>query len=62
MNSPISLTIPDAVRTSGISRTAIYEALKTGRITAVKCGKRTLINYQSLSGYLASLPTYKAGE
>lgn len=61
MNPPISLTIPDAVRTSGISRTAIYEALKNGRITAVKCGKRTLISYESLSRYLANLPTYRAG-
>jgi excisionase family DNA binding protein len=60
MNTPMSLTIHDAVRTSGISRTAIYEALKQGRLTAVKCGKRTLIPYESLTDYLASLPVYKA--
>jgi excisionase family DNA binding protein len=61
MNAPISLTIHDAVRLSGISRTAIYEALKQGRLSAVKCGKRTLISYSSLSSFLASLPTYRAG-
>jgi excisionase family DNA binding protein len=61
MNKPIAFTIPGAVAASGMSRTAIYEALKRGRITAVKCGKRTLINYASLSEYLASLPAYKAG-
>ncbi len=44
-----------------MSRTAIYEALKTGRLSAVKSGKRTLIHYASLSDYLASLPSYKAG-
>jgi excisionase family DNA binding protein len=61
MHSPIAYTIPDAVRVSGISRTAIYDALKSGKLLAVKRGKRTLIPYASLSGYLASLPTYKAG-
>ena len=61
MNQPIAVSIPDAVKASGISRTAIYEALKKGRLTAVKNGKRTLIPYASLSDYLASLPQYKAG-
>ena len=59
--NPISLTIPEAVKLSGVSRTGLYEALKRGRLTAVKCGKRTLIPYASLSSYLASLPAYKAG-
>lgn len=57
----ISFTIPDAVKASGLSRTAIYDALKRGQLTAVKRGKRTLILSASLSGYLASLPQYKAG-
>jgi excisionase family DNA binding protein len=61
MNTPIACTIPDAVRVSGISRTSIYGALKEGRLSAVKCGKRTLITYASLSNFLASLPQYKAG-
>jgi hypothetical protein len=61
MNTPIALTIPDAVRVSGMSRTAIYGALKSGELSAFKRGKRTLIAYASLSGYLASLPQYKAG-
>ena len=61
MNFPIAYTIPDAVRATGMSRTAIYDALKRGQLSAVKRGKRTLIPYASLSGYLASLPQYKAG-
>jgi excisionase family DNA binding protein len=61
MSTPIALTIPDAVRASGLSRTGLYQALKNGRLTAIKSGKRTLIPYASLSGYLASLPAYKAG-
>lgn len=61
MNFPIAYTIPDAVRVSGISRTGLNNALKDGRLSAVKRGKRTLILSDSLSGYLASLPAYKAG-
>ena len=61
MITPINLTIPDAVRASGMSRTAIYDALKRGRLSAIKCGKRTLIPYASLSSFLAALPAYKAG-
>ena len=61
MITPIAVTIPDAVLATGLSRTSIYEALKKGQLSAIKRGKRTLIPYASLSGYLASLPAYKAG-
>jgi excisionase family DNA binding protein len=61
MNNPIAVTIPDAVKASGISRTSIYEALKRGKLTARKCGRRTLISFADLQAYLASLPEYRAG-
>jgi excisionase family DNA binding protein len=58
---PIALTIPDAVRASGMSRTALYDALKRGDITAKKAGRRTLINFADLAAYLATLPQYQPG-
>jgi excisionase family DNA binding protein len=58
---PIAVTIPDAVKASGISRTSIYEALKRGDLTARKAGRRTLISFADLQAYLASLPAYQAG-
>lgn len=61
MPSPITLTIPEAIKASGMSRTAIYEALKFKRISAKKAGRRTLISYADLQAYLASLPPYQAG-
>jgi excisionase family DNA binding protein len=61
MNNPIAVTIPDAVKASGISRTSIYEALKRGKLTARKCGRRTLISFADLQAYLASLPEYRTG-
>jgi len=60
MDTPIAITIPDAVRVSGMSRSALYEALKRGDLTARKAGRRTLISFADLEAYLASLPTYRA--
>ena len=62
MEIPIAVTIPDAVKASGMSRSSIYEALKRGDLSARKAGRRTLISFADLQAYLASLPTYKAGE
>jgi excisionase family DNA binding protein len=61
MTSPIAVTIPEAVKLSGMSRTALYEALKRQDITAKKAGRRTLICFSDLQAYLASLPQYQAG-
>jgi excisionase family DNA binding protein len=62
MQPPIAVTIPDAVKATGMSRTSIYEALKRGDLSARKAGRRTLIWFADLEAYLASLPTYQAGE
>lgn len=59
--TPLAVTIPEAVKLSGMSRSAIYEALKRQDITARKAGRRTLISFADLEAYLASLPTYQAG-
>jgi len=59
MKTPITVTIPDAVKATGMSRTSIYEALKRGDLTARKAGRRTLIAFADLEEYLASLPTYQ---
>lgn len=61
MHAPIAVTIPDAVKATGMSRTSIYEALKRGDLSACKAGRRTLISFADLQAYLASLPTYQAG-
>lgn len=61
MDLPLAVTIPDAVKASGMSRSALYLALKRGDLSARKAGRRTLISFADLQAYLASLPTYKAG-
>lgn len=54
-------TVPEAVQYSGISRSALYEAMKRGDLIARKAGRRTLVSFADLETYLASLPTYQAG-
>ena len=61
MQTPIAITIPDAIKASGMSRTSIYEALKRGDLAALKAGRRTLIPFAELQNYMASLPAYQAG-
>ena len=58
MTTPIAVTVPEAVRLSGLSRTAIYSAFRNG-LTARKAGRRTLISFADLEAYLASLPAYR---
>lgn len=62
MQNLIAVTIPEAVKISGLSRSRIYECLQAGAISAKKAGRRTLIPYAALEAYLASLPAYGAGE
>lgn len=61
MTTPLAVTIPDAVRLSGCSRSMLYVAFKRGDLIARKAGRRTLISYADLEAYVASLPTYQAG-
>lgn len=61
MATPIAVTIPEAVKLSGLSRSALYIALRNRELLARKAGRRTLIAYRDLEAYLASLPTFPAG-
>ena len=53
-----AFTIPGAVEFTGktLSRSALYVAMKEGRLTARKCGRRTLILREELERFLQSLP------
>jgi excisionase family DNA binding protein len=56
MTDIISLTIADAVKSSGIGRTTLYELIGAKKLDARKAGNRTLITAESLRRYVASLP------
>ena len=60
--TPIALTVEDAVNAAGISRSALYLAIKRGDLIARKAGRRTLITYADLEAYIANLPSFTGKE
>jgi hypothetical protein len=55
--SSIALSVLKASVLSGIGRTTLYAAIKSGALLARKCGKRTIILRSDLITWLNSLPT-----
>lgn len=55
-DNKIAFTIEQAVKATGIGRTAIFAAIKDGRLIARKNGRRTLIASDDLQQFVASLP------
>lgn len=51
-----ALSIIDFCRWAAIGRTAAYEELKSGRLRARKCGRRTIIPMTEAERWLTSLP------
>ena len=51
---PISVKIPQAVRLTGLSRSRIYELMKSGDIEFAKVGSSTLIMVESLRRFVRS--------
>lgn len=52
------LTIQQATKLYPIGKTSLYLALARGQIRAVKLGKKTCIDADSLAALFASLPAY----
>jgi excisionase family DNA binding protein len=51
---PISVRIPEAVRMTGLSRSRIYELMRSGDIEFAKVGSSTLVVVESLREFLLS--------
>jgi len=54
--TPISVTVNDAVKMSGIGRTALYRALGEGQIQSRMFGRRRLVLTESLQRFIEGLP------
>jgi excisionase family DNA binding protein len=52
MMEPISVRIPEAVRLTGLSRSRIYELMRSGDIAFAKVGSSTLVMVESLREFL----------
>lgn len=57
MPEALAFSVQTAATRSGISRSKIYEAIRDGKLIAVKFGRSTLIREADLQDFLASLPT-----
>jgi excisionase family DNA binding protein len=51
-----TLTIREAMTVTGLSRSTFYNLFKSGDLTPIKAGRRTLLLATELNDYLYSLP------
>ena len=58
--APMGLTINEAAQIAGVGRSTIYEELASGRLSARKCGTRTIIPAPALQEWIDRLPTYRS--
>jgi excisionase family DNA binding protein len=56
MDSPLAYNICEACSVSRAGRTALYEAIRSGALRAVKRGRRTLVLADDLRQWLEDLP------
>jgi hypothetical protein len=56
---PLTVTIDQAGKITGESRSQVYNRIGRGEYEAVKSGQRTLIVYESIKRRLARLPSAK---
>jgi excisionase family DNA binding protein len=58
--TPLAIGVEGACRALGIGKTKLYQEIGSGRLRAVKFGKKTLIPTDQLAAWLASLEPIEA--
>lgn len=60
-NQPFLVSVNEAARMLGLSKTSVYEKINAGQIKAKKDGYRTLIQVAELLRYAGELPDFEPG-
>ena len=55
----LGMSPEEAAKVAGVGRTLIFAEIRSGRLVAHKCGRRTIVRQTDIDGWLANLP--KAG-
>ena len=58
--APLAVSVVEAAKLIGVSRTHIANEIRKGSLTARKSGTRSLILIEDLKAYLANLPVIPA--
>jgi excisionase family DNA binding protein len=53
---PMAYSIPAASKAAGVSRSFLYEKIKSGELRAVKNGRRTQVIHADLRRWIENLP------
>ena len=51
---PVSVRIPSAAKLTGLSRSTLYNLIKSGELEVIKVGSMTLVPYDSLRLFIES--------
>lgn len=55
---PLAVSISDAAKALGVGRSSVYNLIKSGRLEALKVGRRTLLTTASIKRLAQAAPSH----